>query len=729
MNLFVSLLHPFISRRWPLLVLISLGWQAASQAQSLPNPQQSRSLPSTPYAEFYGYYEYLPVNYDESGKHPLLIFFHGLGESHEYNGKIQPLSKVLNAGIPKLINQRTATNRSSWPDDRPFVVISPQSADGVPEPGSVDQFINYLVGRYKVDTEQIYLTGLSAGGITVWKYLKSDYSDRIAAAIPIAGDGKLSSICGAKGVPIWAFHCSGDRTVYPGDRPDSNRKGSIVLVREVNQCSPPVPAKVTIYQDDTHDSWSRTYDLRAMNASYVDKSYDPFDENIYEWLLKYKRGGVVVQQPSKPSNVGATAVSADQIDVTWSDNADNETGFKIERKTAGGSYSEIKIAEANATRFQDKNLSANTQYTYRVRAYNGSGNSAYSSEASATTSEAGQNLTVPVLDNVTSDGLNVTLHFTNLSAPKGPEGGYELILNGERTKLEITDRVYSNEEKVTMSFALSEPGAYEFQVYARWNSGYQTSNSVSHQVEESSSSANLPWEERFNDGQNFKGSVETDQMYSYGSLRATSEGWLAAQGVGQAAWKSEEIDIRGQSVDMALVLRSEGELEATNSYDAVQVYVKIDGGSEQLIKEKRGSIEGYYKVKKTGLQGDRLQVVVRFLVSDYQETYFMDAVEVFVSGSVQARTGTVRVKAGEAGEGTPQVRVYPNPAQGEVVVRGAVREVRLLNTLGQGIPVKVAEEGSGALRLNISEVAPGLYMLQVEHEDGKQSTHSLIRQQ
>jgi Fibronectin type III domain len=87
--------------------------------------------------------------------------------------------------------------------------------------------------------------------------------------------------------------------------------------------------------------------------------------------------------PAAPSNLTATAVSNSQINLAWSDNSGNETGFKIERCQGNNcnNFAEIAQVGANVTSFPDTGLSANTRYRYRVRAFNAAGNSAYSNIA------------------------------------------------------------------------------------------------------------------------------------------------------------------------------------------------------------------------------------------------------------------------------------------------------------------------------------------------------------
>jgi len=90
---------------------------------------------------------------------------------------------------------------------------------------------------------------------------------------------------------------------------------------------------------------------------------------------------------AKPTAATATAVSSSQINLTWIDNSASETGYKIERKTGlAGTYSQIALVGANVQSYPDTNgLAPNTKYYYRVRATNGTLDSDYSNEPSATT--------------------------------------------------------------------------------------------------------------------------------------------------------------------------------------------------------------------------------------------------------------------------------------------------------------------------------------------------------
>jgi oligosaccharide reducing-end xylanase len=100
----------------------------------------------------------------------------------------------------------------------------------------------------------------------------------------------------------------------------------------------------------------------------------------------YLAGGTTVTPPTAPSALSSSAVSSSQINLAWTDNSTNESGFLVERKTgAAGTWAQIATAAANATSYQSTGLTASTNYVYRIRATNSAGSSAYTAETNATT--------------------------------------------------------------------------------------------------------------------------------------------------------------------------------------------------------------------------------------------------------------------------------------------------------------------------------------------------------
>jgi YD repeat-containing protein len=92
--------------------------------------------------------------------------------------------------------------------------------------------------------------------------------------------------------------------------------------------------------------------------------------------------------PLAPGNLAAVAVSSSQINLSWTDNSNNETGFKIERSADGGTFTPLVTVAANVTAYNNTGLPASTTYFYRVKATNGAGDSLASNTASATTQSA-----------------------------------------------------------------------------------------------------------------------------------------------------------------------------------------------------------------------------------------------------------------------------------------------------------------------------------------------------
>lgn len=199
------------------------------------------------------YLLYLPESYGEEKKTwPLMLFLHGAGE------RGSDLQKVKVHGPPKIVEKQR---------DFPFIVVSPQCPSGDWWDEKLDVLTNLLddiVARYDVDTDRVYLTGLSMGGYGTWA-LACKHPERFAAIAPICGGGKHFLGYRLKNTPIWAFHGAKDRVV-PLEKSEE-------MVGAVN--SRGGNAKLTIYPNAGHDSWTQSYE----------------NQELYDWLLEQRRGG------------------------------------------------------------------------------------------------------------------------------------------------------------------------------------------------------------------------------------------------------------------------------------------------------------------------------------------------------------------------------------------------------------------------------------------------------
>jgi hypothetical protein len=139
-----------------------------------------------------------------------------------------------------------------------------------------------------------------------------------------------------------------------------------------------VPKNATTYTD-SYDAPTNCYIVMAVNEVDYSASTDA------------KCADLLYPPAAGPSGLSATAVSSTQINLSWTDNSNNETGFKIERApdSAGipGTFAQIATVGAGVTSYANTDLAGNTKYWYRVRAYNACADSMYSNNASATTQD------------------------------------------------------------------------------------------------------------------------------------------------------------------------------------------------------------------------------------------------------------------------------------------------------------------------------------------------------
>jgi hypothetical protein len=113
-----------------------------------------------------------------------------------------------------------------------------------------------------------------------------------------------------------------------------------------------------------------------------------FRDTVYVDQLSIQVASTSGEAPDgAPSDLTATAVSASRIDLSWTDNASNETSYRVERSVDGGSWALIAELPADSQSFADSDLQSNKTLYYRVSAYNPNGSSGYA-QATATTHDS-----------------------------------------------------------------------------------------------------------------------------------------------------------------------------------------------------------------------------------------------------------------------------------------------------------------------------------------------------
>ena len=232
------------------LALLAVGLTTVSASAQKGGEQTPQTLEKTIVIKA-NYQLYLPKEYgQEAGKKwPLIMFLHGSGESGD------DIAKVKVHGPPKLV----AAGK-----EFPFIICSPQAP--TPRIGWQTQTLNVLlddlIEKYAIDTDRVYLTGLSMGGSGTWSWSIAN-PERFAAIAPICGGGDTTRARRIKDLPIWVFHGGKDPTVpvkFSQDMVDALKKEG-------------ADVKFTIYPDAGHDSWTATYD----------------NPDLYTWFLAHTR--------------------------------------------------------------------------------------------------------------------------------------------------------------------------------------------------------------------------------------------------------------------------------------------------------------------------------------------------------------------------------------------------------------------------------------------------------
>ena len=259
------------------------------------------------------YLLYLPAQYEtELDKQwPLILFLHGAGERGE------DVEKVKVHGPPKLVDQG---------QQLAFIIVSPQCPDGEWWMADVlNRLLDEIIDKHRVDTDRIYLTGLSMGGFGTWNLAIAN-PGRFAAIAPICGGGNPRKIWNLRNMPTWVFHGAKDPVV-----PLSMSEDMVNALQRHNK-----QVKFTVYPEAGHDSWTESYDNPELFSWFLEhKSYEyyPFevDTDLYPHLAgEYKTAdGKLISITAESNRLYVEGLSRERIELIPESDLDyfTRTGF------------------------------------------------------------------------------------------------------------------------------------------------------------------------------------------------------------------------------------------------------------------------------------------------------------------------------------------------------------------------------------------------------------------
>ena len=202
----------------------------------------------------------LPENYDASKKYPLVFFLHGAGERGNDNEKQLVhgaklfLKEDVRKNFPAIIVFPQCATNSFW-SNVDFKMESGKRTFSFQEAGEptiamrlAQELLKSIVKSYKIAKKQIYVGGLSMGGMGTFEIVRRN-PKLFAAAFPICGGANVATASSLKKTKWWVFHGGKDDVVPPNLSED--------MVEAIKKQKGKV--KFTLYPNANHNSWDPAF--------------------------------------------------------------------------------------------------------------------------------------------------------------------------------------------------------------------------------------------------------------------------------------------------------------------------------------------------------------------------------------------------------------------------------------------------------------------------------------
>ncbi len=217
---------------------------------------------------------FVPTNYDPARSYPLIMHLHG-----DYESGTDNVAAANHISTQDLVAHAKTSEYAS------FVLVpqKPTMASGWDTYGSGQPFtlsleiLNQLEGTYNIDTDRVYLTGLSRGAVGTWRAMAS-YSNVFAAGAPASGWGNTSQSSLLATKPIWAFQGGADTVVAP-----TYSRAMITAIQQQGGH----PLYTEYYGADHSDTtWNRVFS----------------EYGLYEWMFNQSLNGPIHTPPPPPAS-------------------------------------------------------------------------------------------------------------------------------------------------------------------------------------------------------------------------------------------------------------------------------------------------------------------------------------------------------------------------------------------------------------------------------------------
>ncbi len=202
----------------------------------------------------------LPENYDASKKYPLIYFLHGAGERGNDNEKQLVhgaklfLKDSVRRNFPAIIVFPQCPSNSFWSNvdfkmqDGKRQFFFPEAREATMAMQMAQGLLKKLLKQYKVEKKQVYVGGLSMGGMGTFEIVHRN-PKLFAAATPICGGGNTAWASQMKKSKWWIFHGAKDDVVPPylSQQMADALKANGALI------------KFTLYPEANHNSWDAAF--------------------------------------------------------------------------------------------------------------------------------------------------------------------------------------------------------------------------------------------------------------------------------------------------------------------------------------------------------------------------------------------------------------------------------------------------------------------------------------